>query len=547
MAKVISIISILLLFQLINPSALSGHDETSPAVKQIDNGGTGLFKAIAVAEETLSGFTVYRPENLYWAATRQNPLPVLIWCNGACVDSSIDYERMLIEIASKGYVVVAIGDIQFEKGERKDNHTSADMVSQAINWIKKEASDKESIYYQNVDIKKIAASGHSCGGAQVLANADNPDIKTYLILNAGMGDMEMAGASQESLYKLHSPVLYLTGGPEDVAYGNALLDYERINHVPVSYADMSIAGHGGTYSEPGGGDFGRMVEAWLDWTLKGKDENKRIFIQGDLASFPKWTIKSKGFPNWVNEVWINDGDRPIYCVESTPGGEAKKGIAIISHGFNGTHNFGRDYFDTLNKLGYRVCTFDFPCGSVHSRSDSNTVNMSVIDEKNTLKSIVRHYIDQPDTDNEKVVLIGESQGGLVSALAAAELRDTVSSLILVYPALCIPDNWNERYKSESEIPDTTYLWNVPLGRRFFMELRDFDVYGTITKYTGPVQIIHGSKDEIVPLSYSEEAMKRYGNAHIGVIPGAHHGFKPHERLVSNEFVKEFLQTPLSIR
>ena len=140
-----------------------------------------------------------------------------------------------------------------------------------------------------------------------------------------------------------------------------------------------------------------------------------------------------------------------------------------------------------------------------------------------------------------MVLIGESQGGFVSAMAAAELGDTISSLVLIYPALCIPDNWNSRYKTEAEIPDTTKVWNVPIGQRFFKELRDIDVYGKITDYRGPVQIIHGSKDPVVPVEYSEEAMKKYHNAHIGVIPGAGHGFKPDERAVSNRFVKEFLE------
>ena len=541
MNKLFPIFSLLLSFQMMVPPLAQGAENNPKAVKHIDNGGSGAFKSVAVSEETLPGFVVYRPQDLYWAATREKALPILIWGNGACVDTSIDYERMLIELASKGYMVVAVGDIQFEKKDRKDNHTSSDMLAQAIDWVKTQAADKKSIYYGNVDTTKIAAAGHSCGGAQVLANAANPDIKTCLILNAGMGDIEMAGASKESLTKLHTPMLYLTGGPEDVAYNNAQFDYERINHVPVVYADMSTAGHGGTYWQPGGGDFGRMVEAWLDWNLKDKEENKRIFIQGDLSSFPGWTIKSKGYPNDVKEVWIKNGDRKIFGIESAPKTKGKKGVAIISHGFNGTHHFGRDYFDTLNGLGYTVYTFDFPCGGIHSSSDNNTMKMSVIDEKNDLKSIVRHYLQQPDTDKDRIVLIGESQGGFVSAIAASELKDTVSNLVLVYPALCIPDDWNNRYKTEAEIPDTTNMWNVLLGRNFFMELRDFDVYSTICRYEGPVQIIHGSKDPIVPLSYSEKAMKLYKNAHIGVIPGAGHGFNPEQRAVSNRFVKEFLE------
>lgn len=520
------------------------QDNNSQSITQkvIDEGGSGLFKAMAVKEKSLPQFVVYRPNDLYWASTREKKLPVLIWGNGGCMDTSVGYERMLTEIASQGYIVIAIGEIQRVYGDRKEVHTPSEMMVEAMNWICKQVKDKSSSYYDCVDTTRMAAAGHSCGGAQVLFNSADARLKTYLILNAGMGDMEMAGASKSSLAGLHGPILYLTGGESDVAYKNAQLDYERITQVPVAYADMSVAGHGGTYKEKGGGDFGRMVLAWLHWQLKGKTQQKNVFLESDLRAFPGWTMKQKNFGtgNTIKDLWINISSRKIYGIVSEPTSSKKKGVAVICHGFNGTHHFGRDYFKTLNELGYIVYTFDFPCGSVNSRSDNNTMNMSAIDEKEDVKAIVQYFRQQPEVDKDKIVLIGESQGGFVSALAAAELKEQISRLVLVYPALSIPDNWNKRYPEVRNIPDTTKLWNIPMGRRFFLELRNINVYKTITQYKGPVQIIHGSQDAVIPLSYSEEAMKQYKQAHLGVIPGAGHGFKPAEREVSNQFVKEFL-------
>lgn len=530
---------------ILGAAIMSNAQDTGSRItkqKEIDEGGSGLFKAIAVSEKSLPGFVVYRPKDLYWASTRENKLPVLIWGNGGCMDTSVGYERMLMELASQGYIVIAIGEMQMVYGERKEVHTPSSMMADAMDWICKQVKDKSTDYYDCVDTTKMAAAGHSCGGAQVLSNSADPRLKTYLILNAGMGDMEMAGASKNSLEGLHGPILYLIGGSGDVAYKNAQLDYERIVNIPVAFGDMPKAGHGGTFKEKGGGDFGRMVLAWLDWHLKGKTQQRNVFLESDLRAFPGWTMKQKNFGtgNTVKELWINNGQRKIFGIVSEPMTAAKKGVAVISHGFNGTHHFGRDYFNTLNDLGYLVYTFDFPCGSVNSRSDNNTMNMSVIDQKEDLKAIVHYFRQQPDVDKNKMVLIGESQGGLISALAAADLKEHVSRLILVYPALSIPDNWNKRYPSVKDIPDTTKLWNVPLGRRFFEQLRNMDVFSAITRYEGPVQIIHGSQDAVISLNYSEEAMKRYKKAHLGVIPGAGHGFKPKEREVSNQFVKEFL-------
>lgn len=243
------------------------------------------------------------------------------------------------------------------------------------------------------------------------------------------------------------------------------------------------------------------------------------------------------------ELIIPDGGGSIYGVTSPPStlrkGQ-KRGVAIVCHGFNGTHHFGKDYFRTLNELGYMVYTFDFPCGSVYSRSDNNTMNMSIIDEKESLKNIVQFFRKQKDIDKHNIILIAESQGGLVSALAASELKRQIRALVLIYPAFCIPDNWNDRYPTVESIPDTTRVWNVPVGRRFFLETRNMHPYELISTYTGPVLIVHGDKDNIVPLSYSEKLVGIYKCATLKVIPDAGHGFSSEQRKVSNRFVHEFL-------
>lgn len=767
--------------------------------KFIDNGGSGLFKAVAVSEKSLPDHVVYRPQNLYWASVREHPLPVLIFANGGCTDTSIHYERMLTEIASKGYVVIAIGQLKMTENERKEVQTPSSMVTDAINWICLQAQNRKSDYFGCVDTTRIAAAGHSCGGAQVLCNAADARLKTYLILNAGMGNMEMAGADRESLKQLHAPVLYLTGGKQDVAYDNAQLDYARISHVPVAYGDMPAAGHGGTYMHSGGGDFGRMITDWLDWQLKGHKEKSAVFFTNKPTGYPEWTMKSKNFkshagrikqttmpcrllngvserkysiylpggydtdttrtypvlylmhggggahtdwahhgrlqqladsltdggriddmiivcpegnenhmmyfnaPEWRYEdyffqeflpyieqnyrvrtdkggraiagfsmgggaavvyglhhpelfslvydisgylrrqplaflkndpsaewrqqlveennpirclsngteeevktwkqtdwsirvgdhdftleanmdlvkalreknipyrmyvntgehdwrfvrpaladalkqankafraLWITNGERRIYGILSRPAhSNGKQPVAIIAHGFNGTHHSGLSYFETLNALGYQCYTFDFPGGSVHSRSDNNTMNMSIRDEQSDLEAIVRYFKSQPDVDASRIVLIGESQGGLVSALTASHLKADIHALILVFPAFCIPDNWNERYPHTTDIPDTTRLWNVPLSRRFFTEIRNLQVFPTLKKFTNPVLLIHGDADPIVPVDYSRRAVRTYKKARLHIIPGAGHGFSPKEFAESLQQIRQFL-------
>ena len=273
------------------------HDELAISFVQMkvpDYGGSGPYKAVAVRECSLPGYVVYRPMNIGQAVAREKgALPVLVFANGGCMDTSIGYENMLTDLASYGYVVVAIGELQMFAQHEKEQHTPSSMVADALDWVSRQAADPASPYYNKIDASKIAAAGHSCGGAQVLANAGDARLKTCLILNAGMGTMEMADASAASLKQLHAPVLYLVGGTTDVAWQNAQMDYEAIKKVPVVLADNTKSGHGGTYDQPNGGDNARMVRAWLDWQLKGNKVHEALFLQGQLDGYDGWTIKHK--------------------------------------------------------------------------------------------------------------------------------------------------------------------------------------------------------------------------------------------------------------
>ena len=242
------------------------------------------------------------------------------------------------------------------------------------------------------------------------------------------------------------------------------------------------------------------------------------------------------------EIWINNGSRRIYGILATPENTAAKyPLAIIAHGFNGNHRFAPNYFKELCALGYGCYSFDFPCGSLKNRSDTNTMNMSVIDEKIDITAIVKYFKSMPDIDADSIVLIGESQGGLAAALAAADIPNDIAKLVLVYPAFCIPDNWLDHYRRESDIPDTTFVWGVPLGRRFFEEVREVDVDSTMMRYKREVLIVHGDKDSVVPLDYSRRALCRYPNARLKIISGAGHGFKGDYLDEFCKYLRSFLQ------
>src|SRR5574344_288993 len=97
------VIFLLCLAMAITISAQAGVVRT----KTIDNGGNGPYKAIAVEESSMTDWVVYQPKKLVDAEKKEGRLPILLFANGGCMDTSVHIERMLNEVASQGYVVVA--------------------------------------------------------------------------------------------------------------------------------------------------------------------------------------------------------------------------------------------------------------------------------------------------------------------------------------------------------------------------------------------------------------------------------------------------------
>ena len=287
----------------------------------VEEGGTGPFKSEVVGDASCTGFTVYRPQNLKELVAKQGALPVIVYANGACFNNNVEMRLLLSEVASYGYVAAAIGpydeadvmaqwrgvlkaaypetkgEVIMANGEKILPLTPEEKKARVLDWLTEQNATQGSEYYHCLNLDKVAAMGQSCGGAQVLAIAYDPRIKTCVMLNTGIGDMEMMGATKECLKNLHTPMFYMIGGPADIAYANAQKDYERIaDDIPVVMLN-SKDGHSGTYYEKFGGNYAKAVVKWLDWQLKGQVGQSALFLDDEYLKlkFPEWQGVRKNF------------------------------------------------------------------------------------------------------------------------------------------------------------------------------------------------------------------------------------------------------------
>ncbi len=281
---------------------------TTVSLKAQDPTGSGPHPAINYSDPGLPTHTVYRPQ------TMQGRLPVILWGNGSCVNSSFGYREFLAQVASEGFIVLAIGPWRDSPAPREQRpgdpaqwppfETHFSQLLDALDWVVGESQKSGSEFAGHVDTDKVAVMGHSCGALQAVKASADPRIATTLVLNSGLfpdGDQYMVRHElvRADLAKLHAPIAYFIGGETDVAWVNSeqdWLDLQKLDIMAVN-ANMDV-GHGGTYSMPGGGPFGAGPLAWLKYRLQGDQEAAAMFTGANcgLCDAPDWQLRRHHLP-----------------------------------------------------------------------------------------------------------------------------------------------------------------------------------------------------------------------------------------------------------
>jgi pimeloyl-ACP methyl ester carboxylesterase len=294
-----------------NLSSAAPPPPSSPEV--VGDRGSGAYPAVMEVDPTLARHVIYRPADLSRLGDRK--LGVYVWGNGACSDDAASVRNHLLEVASHGYLVIASGfvgeelaRVQAARGTPRPGAppavptTTQDLVD-GLDWALAQNTLAGSRYRGTIDPAMVAASGFSCGGVQALGIAtSDARVKALIVQNSGLfpadGTPLLPGMDlpKSALAKLTMPVLYIQGGPTDIAWNNGFDDYTRINHVPIALVGLPV-GHGGTYFDPHGGAAAMMAVDWLEWQLRGDRTAARTFIGEScrICTTPGWTIDQKGF------------------------------------------------------------------------------------------------------------------------------------------------------------------------------------------------------------------------------------------------------------
>lgn len=228
-------------------------------------------------------------------------------------------------------------------------------------------------------------------------------------------------------------------------------------------------------------------------------------------------------------------------IDYTNAGKGEKTpVVLFCHGYNG---YMTD-FDNARKLlsdnGLSSASIAFSGGSTRDESGFPSTEMTLFTEKEDLLALIEWTQKQTWVDERKIFLYGASMGGLVSCMAAQEVQEKICALILLFPALCIVDDWNERFENESEIPDEMMFWNLRLGKEYFVSMRHLNVFEILSKIKLNTLIFHGTDDRIVPVRYSEKAERVISKAELKSFDGEGHGFSREANEKADRMLLDFV-------
>lgn len=181
----------------------------------------------------------------------------------------------------------------------------------------------------------------------------------------------------------------------------------------------------------------------------------------------------------------------------------------------------------LADAGIASIRFDF---GGHWRSEGEMQHMTIGKEIEDALALWEYVKTLPYVS--EISLLGHSQGGVVASMTAGILEsrgEKPAGLVLIAPGSVVKDACqNGRFFgaefNPADPPEYVKCFGImKLGREYILSTQELDIYGTAKAYTGPVKLIHGSKDTIVPMSCSEKFVETYGDrSELIVVEGENH-------------------------
>jgi len=288
MKKIFKVIGILLLIMIAIIAALfikAAYMQVIPGnyTRKIPTGGAIEEKYMAMGEHKVSSIKVKREDSLkkiliFYPSdlpTSERNYPVVVYSNGTGQRGS-QYKNLYKHLASWGFIVLANDDPESYSGMPAEK---------TLSYILGENENKDSIFYNKIDLENIGTYGHSQGGAAVFNTITVQEhsslYKTAVSLSPTNEELADSLNWHYDLSKVSVPVFIIAGTDGEfetelvIPFEKLKSMYEKLN-VPKAMVRRSGAEHQDTPNVADG-----YVTAWFMWQLQNDTEAVKAFIGED--------------------------------------------------------------------------------------------------------------------------------------------------------------------------------------------------------------------------------------------------------------------------
>lgn len=197
----------------------------------------------------------------------------------------------------------------------------------------------------------------------------------------------------------------------------------------------------------------------------------------------------------------------------------------------------------LAKHGIASVAIDF---GGHGKSEGSKLHMTIERELAEARALFNYVDSMPCVSS--ISLLGHSQGGVIASMLAGRLAaedKAPESLILLAPGSVIKEAcqgghfFSNTFDPKNPPEYIKCFGSYKVGREYMLQTQTLDIYGTSEQYQGPVCIIHGTKDGIVPLWCSQRYDSIYSRSTLHLIEGENHLMINHIK-ETKEIISNFL-------
>jgi len=217
-----------------------------------------------------------------------------------------------------------------------------------------------------------------------------------------------------------------------------------------------------------------------------------------------------------------------------------KNIIILCHGSRGSKDAKLlKYLSGGLSSDFSVFRFDF---SGNGDSEGLLENSTYLKDVSDLDVIVDYFLSE---GYNVLSIVGHSKGGSDVFLYVKKYPEKVKSIVAFAPRFNLLES--QEYVKFQDCKDEVrkngfYFYegskNHKITKKYLKELEDISNVGKSFTVNHPTLIVHGSHDEVIPHSDSEEFVLKNPLVRLDIIHEENHGF---EKSIHHDFVRNNLR------